>query len=448
MLRTGNAAPFSGRVCVEVPEVYRARFERAVSTIEVDTGARITFLGSNRETKLLALSIVGVSEAVEQARARLNQLLLDVLGNLVVTVPSGPCTASSELYVFVDNSNIHIGAQLSHSASPGSGTEVGVPVVHVKYTELVERVEASRECRRRFVGGVMPDVVVRHWKQLGYSVRSGAQDDFGANIDDLLHAQILDTLTSAPTPGILVLMTGDGNMNSGRSSFPRCVTVALRLGWRVEMYAWRASMSICYPAFASLSQGRLTIKYLDDWRADISLRTDRLRVREGSGKAAMLRQVADGTGVGAGAGAGGPGSAAAAAPASLGASATPDATSAISAQPELPFPVVLEMAETVVKHCTALPAGGVLGSAFKAAFRAYYGRELQLKFGGQRVQLKDIMERSKVVERVIVNTQPLYRCATPRPQGKGRTCGASSGDREVCVLPVARGVRERVTTCC
>jgi hypothetical protein len=69
----------------------------------------------------------------------------------------------------------HIGAQLSHSASPGSGTEVGVPVVHVKYTELVERVEASRECRRRFVGGVMPDVVVRHWKQLGYSVRSGAQ---------------------------------------------------------------------------------------------------------------------------------------------------------------------------------------------------------------------------------------------------------------------------------
>ena len=41
----------------------------------------------------------------------------------------------------------------------------------------------------------------------------------------------------------------------------------------------------------------------------ISLRTDRLRVREGSGKAAMLRQVADGTGVGAGAGAGGPGSA-------------------------------------------------------------------------------------------------------------------------------------------
>ena len=67
------------------------------------------------------------------------------------------------------------------------------------------------------------------------------------------------------------------------------------------------------------------------------------------------------------------------------------------------------MAEEVVQHCTSLPAGGVLGSAFKVAFRNYHGRELQLKFLGQRVQLKDILERSRVVERIIVNTQPLYR---------------------------------------
>ena len=56
---------------------------------------------------------------------------------------------------------------------------------------------------------------------------------------------------------------------TGRSSFPRCVTVALRLVWKVEMYAWRASMSICYPAFAALSRGRMTIRYLDEWRADV-----------------------------------------------------------------------------------------------------------------------------------------------------------------------------------
>ena len=41
------------------------------------------------------------------------------------------------------------------------------------------------------------------------------QDDFGANIDDMLHAQILDALTCAPEPATLVLLTGDGNLNSG-----------------------------------------------------------------------------------------------------------------------------------------------------------------------------------------------------------------------------------------
>ena len=71
----------------------------------------------------------------------------------------------------------HIGAQLSHSANPtGHGDpDEPVPIVHVKYATLVENVERGRECKRRFVGGVMPDIVTRHWKQLGYSVRTGAQ---------------------------------------------------------------------------------------------------------------------------------------------------------------------------------------------------------------------------------------------------------------------------------
>ena len=56
---------------------------------------------------------------------------------------------------------------------------------------------------------------------------------------------------------------------TGRSSFPRCVTVALRLGWKVEVYAWKNSMATCYQAFASLSEGYMTIHYLDDWRADV-----------------------------------------------------------------------------------------------------------------------------------------------------------------------------------
>ncbi len=135
----------------------------------------------------------------------------------------------------------------------------------------------------------------------------------------------------------------------------------------------------------------------------ISIRTDRVRVREGTGKAALLRNVERALAAPAGAGAG------AGSSSSTSTSSHPDTSTATSAQPELPFPVVLRMAEEVVAHCCTLPTGGVLGSSFKVAFRNYHGRELQLKFLGQRVQLKDILERSRVVEKIIINTQPLYR---------------------------------------
>ena len=73
----------------------------------------------------------------------------------------------------------HIGAQIAMSAPPPtaelSPRHQEVPVYHLKYAELTAKVEAGRECKRRFVGGVMPDVVVRHWKTLGYSVRTGAK---------------------------------------------------------------------------------------------------------------------------------------------------------------------------------------------------------------------------------------------------------------------------------
>ena len=88
----------------------------------------------------------------------------------------------------------------------------------------------------------------------------------------------------------------------------------------------------------------------------ISIRTDRVRVREGTGKAALLRDVeralsTSAAGVG-GVGGGGVGAASGAgAGAGAGsASALPDTTAATSAQPELPFPVVLRMAEEVVQQ--------------------------------------------------------------------------------------------------
>ena len=301
----------------------------------------------------------------------------------------------------------------------GSPTCKVVNVVHMKYAELMARVIRGRPTARKFVAGVMPDAVCRHWKAQGFSMRGGAVDDFGANIDDVLHAQILDTVTMQPVPGILVLLTGDGNLNSGRTSFPKCVAAALRAGWRVELYGWRSAMSMCYPAMAALSRGRMTVHYLDEWRHEVRCRpgvcvpvtqgrtnavggrlrmpalfqitakTTRERVAEGTTRDKLIgRLLREDTGAGAGTGAG----------SHLG----------LGPEPERSFKDTLAMCEAVVRASMDTPNGGVLGSAFKTAFRHLHGCDVQLRFGGVKMQLKDILDVSKVVRRMDRNTQPFY----------------------------------------
>ena len=59
---------------VEVPHVYRGRFERAVRAVESDTGARLTVLGTNRDTGLCPILVTGPPPAVDAARERLDQV--------------------------------------------------------------------------------------------------------------------------------------------------------------------------------------------------------------------------------------------------------------------------------------------------------------------------------------------------------------------------------------
>ena len=223
----------------------------------------------------------------------IQQFLLEWMGNVSIPVfeDAAPVTtmpASDVLYVFADNSNMHIGAQRG-VVSTVPGREQTARVVFLHYANLVEKVLGTppRFTARRYVAGVMPDVVAQMWREQEFVVRNGTTDDVHANIDEVLHAQILDTLMSQE-PATLVLMTGDGNANGGRSSFPKCVAAALRLHWRVEVYCWRHSTSSFFMAAESLAKGRLVVHFLDKWREDVSFETDKLRTKQHAAKHAML----------------------------------------------------------------------------------------------------------------------------------------------------------------
>ena len=59
---------------LELPEVYRNRFERAMGGIQTELGVRLTPLGSRHEVKLFTLAVAGPAEGVAAAMERLQQV--------------------------------------------------------------------------------------------------------------------------------------------------------------------------------------------------------------------------------------------------------------------------------------------------------------------------------------------------------------------------------------
>ena len=70
----------------------------------------------------------------------------------------------------------------------------------------------------------------------------------------------------------LILVTGDGNANEGRTSFPDVVSTALRNGWTVDLWAWRASISRKFKEIQENNPSRMKINYLDQYRSEITFR--------------------------------------------------------------------------------------------------------------------------------------------------------------------------------
>ncbi len=92
-----TAAPVI-RCTLDIPEVYRGRFERAARGVEGDTGARVTFLGTNRESRLMTVSLAGQPEAVEDAKGRLQQVR--TRGRTMHTLPDAVGAISRTLYLY------------------------------------------------------------------------------------------------------------------------------------------------------------------------------------------------------------------------------------------------------------------------------------------------------------------------------------------------------------
>ena len=120
-----------------------------------------------------------------------------------------------------------------------------------------------------------PSPVRDNWLQGGWEAPIPLERDRG--VDELIHssafALLSDGTLSFVEPHTLVLLTGDGNDNDGRTNFPQIVANALSqntndcVKWKVEIWTWASAKSSEYDRFDSNDNFRVNL--LDDYRNEL-----------------------------------------------------------------------------------------------------------------------------------------------------------------------------------
>lgn len=167
-----------------------------------------------------------------------------------------------------------------------SNVSLGVPsntklVIPILVDMVVEKAGLKPGAYAAFAAGSRPltssprdQVTFRTLQELGFET-SVSLRRFGHEeaVDERMHNVIFQHLTTldsaaqcgAAPPGILVLMTGDGNDYSNTCSFPKLVEFAARNGWTVHIFSWARSLSRKFEHVRCMYTDRIHVHKLDDY---------------------------------------------------------------------------------------------------------------------------------------------------------------------------------------
>lgn len=218
------------------------------------------------------------------------------------------------IHVFVDSSNIAIGFAEALKKARGIDKNEFTKLPPLAYQSLALIMERGRGVAKRVLVGSSRDNVRLNYMyeaaQCGYEVSalervekfkeakesdieryrrlgsngnntssgSGGEAPLNAfktvteqGVDEILHMKMLESMVDTDYPSTMVLATGDAAVAEYSSGFLRNVERALERGWKVELVAWKRSMSYAYrdKAFAKKWAGQFTIVELDDFQEEL-----------------------------------------------------------------------------------------------------------------------------------------------------------------------------------
>jgi len=205
-------------------------------------------------------SFIDVLDAPEHVVQEINSRIVYYSENPQVFIEDTQNLCEETIAIFVDLSNVLKGGALK-----------------VRAQNLIELVTGLRNAtNRKFVGGSFPSEKSPFWnifKKNGFIIdflepvnfenRRGEQA-----VDDVIHGRIRTEINFQYRAGVhppkIVILSGDGNENNGRTSFPRVIEEALLRGRQVELWSWRTCMKKFYIDFRREYYPDFMVHYFED----------------------------------------------------------------------------------------------------------------------------------------------------------------------------------------
>ncbi|MCY4258707.1 MAG: NYN domain-containing protein [Rhodobacteraceae bacterium] len=153
----------------------------------------------------------------------------------------------SNVFVYWDNSNIFHEAQRladERSGAPGASYRV-----RIHFDNLLRLAHADRTLKQAFAAGSVPPEMRSLWNRmenLGMEVQLYDRGDPGRGEQEVpdgwLQLRMMENaLRNIDTPGIAVLLTGDGADYSEGRGFHTTLEPLHERGWGIEVLSWRHS---------------------------------------------------------------------------------------------------------------------------------------------------------------------------------------------------------------
>jgi len=181
-----------------------------------------------------------------------------------------------ESHIFIDNSNVFGGAQRAAGEIEPEALWMAVRIYYKNFFRLIEN--GYQPTTKILAGSVPPgnEILWDHARSTGYNtnlLKRVASDDgrlVEQGVDEICHLKIANALLDHDPPQTLTLVTGDGNDSDFGTSFLRQAERALKQGWNVNVWSWKAQLSGKFQSLADRSTGKMKVQTLDPYYKSIT----------------------------------------------------------------------------------------------------------------------------------------------------------------------------------